>query len=40
MPHRQSTAATLEEAQAIPEKVANQAQASSPVVVQASSAAD
>jgi hypothetical protein len=40
MPYRQSTAATLEEARAIPEKVASQVKAPSPVVVQASSAAD
>jgi hypothetical protein len=38
--YRQSTAAILEEAQAIPEKVASRAQEPSPVVAQASSAAD
>jgi hypothetical protein len=40
MPHRQSTAATPEQAQAIPETVANRAQEPSPMVAQASSAAD
>jgi len=38
--YRQSTAATLEEAQAIPEKAPSPAQEPSPAAAQASSAAD
>jgi hypothetical protein len=40
MPYRQSTAATPEEARAIPETAASLAQEPSPVVALASSAAD
>jgi hypothetical protein len=40
MLYRQPTAATPEEAQAIPVKVASQAQEPSPAAAQASSAAD
>jgi hypothetical protein len=40
VPYRQSTVATLEEAQAIPEKAASPAEEPSPAVAQASSAVD